>query len=275
MANFTLGKVLRVSPESHAADVMLLESGRILRSIPIMTPFASTNTGLVDLPDPTPESEDAQPIFTGERDMIAGVLKDGQFTYIIGFLFPQVAQAMFQDSNRRIMRHASDVYSSIDKDGNIELHHPSGTYVRFGVTPDHEDLTGQDSDGEWKIDKNTDKKIHLQVVVKNGGEQKAMFHADPDGNVTVTGKGTLDANFEGKVTVETQDEILAKSPAKVTVDAPDAHFTGNISAEGNIAAGGDVSDSKSSIQAMRDTYNSHQHADPQGGKVQATTSKME
>src|SRR3546814_4397963 len=44
----------------------------------------------------------------------------------------QVCQMLFKDLERRINRHASDVYSTIDADGNMEVYHPSGTYLQIG-----------------------------------------------------------------------------------------------------------------------------------------------
>ncbi len=43
---------------------------------------------------------------------------------------------------------------------------------------------------------------------------------------------------------------------------------------GNLVVGGNVSDSAGSMAAMRITYNSHTHVDPQGGSVTATTQTM-
>ena len=40
--------------------------------------------------------------------------------------------------------------------------------------------------------------------------------------------------------------------------------TGNVTADGNVEAGGNVKDSRSSMQAMRTTYNAHVHGVPPG-----------
>ncbi|HET7675830.1 MAG TPA: hypothetical protein VFL54_09940 [Gammaproteobacteria bacterium] len=252
MSDFVLARVLRVHPDSHTADLILYDTGGYFEGARVLTPFATTNTGTVDLADPTEFDPKDAPGLTGNRDMLACVIVHAHMAYVIGFIYPQVAQMMFDDHNRRISRHASDVYSTIDDDGNVEFFHPSGTYVRFGTSPDHEDLTGKDVDGEWKINKNTDKKVHLKVVVANGGEQKAAFSADPDGNVKATGKGALNADFEGDVGVSSQGEITASSPTKVTSDAPMTEVAGDLHVGGSVTCDNDISDAKGSMQEMRD-----------------------
>lgn len=60
-----------------------------------------------------------------------------------------------------------------------------------------------------------------------------------------------------------RDGIYIVSAQQVVVDAPLAHFTGDVSidgelyAQGDIFSDGDVSDASSSMQAMRDIYNAH------------------
>jgi hypothetical protein len=126
----------------------------------------------------------------------------------------------FEQKNRRIVRHASDVYTTIDDAGNTELYHPSGVYFRIGTNPAHEDLSGQDVDGQWKIARNTAQAVHVHLAALNG----TTFDVDPTGNVTVNvPHGTVGLTC----------------PAGVTVTAP-THFVGNMVVDGNVGINGNV-----------------------------------
>lgn len=66
-------------------------------------------------------------------------------------------------------------------------------------------------------------------------------------------------------------EIAVSGCTKVTVDASETEFTGSLSVSGDITSGGNVSDSVSSMAAMRTAYSSDNHggviahANPLGG----------
>lgn len=199
MDSLRLAKVAAVHPEANAVDLIFLSGGGIVPLVQVMSPSASTNTGLADLAQPAvPASGDKYDLTdTGTRDIIAVVGFFMNQPVVLGFLFPQVCQMLFADLERRVARHASDVYTSIDKDGNTEYSHPSGSYSRFGVDPEHEDLTGKDFDAQWKITRNTDKAVHFQLTIKNAGVQKASLNIDPTGNVTLDHVGNLTGNTGG------------------------------------------------------------------------------
>lgn len=83
---------------------------------------------------------------------------------------------------------------------------------------------------------------------------------------------------EGEVALYTDegDSIILKrgnnieinAGTQVTVNSPSLHCSGDINCDG------DINDSAGSMQTMRDTYNAHTHADPQGGNVSPTTDLM-
>lgn len=241
-------KVIAVHPEHHTVDVQFLDNGGYYQGALVLAPWAGTNFGEARLVGPTQQNPDDPPLLTGERDMLAMVLFVRGAAYVLGFIYPQVSQMLFAEQDRQITRHPSDVYTSVDAQGNIELYHPSGTFIRIGESLAHDDLTGKDFDGKWKIEANTERAPGVAVTVANGGEVKSTVAMDQDGNVTVTGTGMLSADFEGAATI--------KSATHVTIDAPDCQMTGNLAVNGNIGAGGNVSDVKGSMQEMRDTYNS-------------------
>lgn len=55
-----------------------------------------------------------------------------------------------------------------------------------------------------------------------------------------------------------------KSTGVCTITAGSINITGDVSITGNLTASGDITDKKSSMQDMRDVYNSHKHTCPDG-----------
>lgn len=225
--SLALGRVAAVHPNDHSVDVVMVADGARLSGVQVMVPFATTSSGEHDLPDvDAPASGDPWSLTerTG-KDMIAVVGYVGRSPIVVGFLFPQVSQMLF-GANRRMMRHTSDVYQTIDGGGETELYHPSGTFVRIGVSPDHEDLTGKDVDGNFAITKNTDKAPHLRVVLAAGGAKKADLHVYPngdiflehDGNLTAHTKGNAAVTVDGSTTVTSTGAAVWNVPAGLTVN---------------------------------------------------------
>lgn len=192
-----LAKVVAVNPGGHAVDLLFLDDGSRVPGVQVMSGSASTNTGTVDLPEPSSGGWDSSASLTGDRDLIAVVGFYRGLPIVQGFLFPQVCQVLFDRKDFKVERHASDVYKTIDKDGNLEVFHPSGTYLRIAENPAHEDLTGADADGKWAITKNTGKAVHIQLTLKNGGAQKFSLNIDPDGNVVLDHIGNFTQNTGG------------------------------------------------------------------------------
>lgn len=198
-----LARVADVHPEDHSVDIVMVDDGSRFPGVQVLTLTATTNSGMADLPDVTKTGEKWSLTESTDRDMIAivGFLAP-TVPIVLGFLFPQVNQVLFADRNRKIERHASDVYTSTDGDGNFELYHPSGTYLRIGTSPDHEDLAGKDYDAKWAITKNTDKAVHVHLRVSSAGAQKATLDIDPGGNVGLDHVGNLTTHTGGNATVD-------------------------------------------------------------------------
>ena len=245
MSGAKKARVVEIHPEDHSCDVVMLSDGSRLAGVQIMSTSASTNTGLNDLVKPaTAPGGDKWAVSqrTG-RDVIAIIdWCEGQ-PYVVGFLFPQICQMTFKEENRKVDRHASDFYHTVDGKGNAEWYHPSGTYLRIGESPAHEDLTGKDFDKKWKIANNTGTAPHVQLVVASGGAPKCTVNIDPGGNVTVTSVAA------GKFVF----------PAGTRVETPLTTFTGDVKVDGNIKADGEITDHTRSMQADRDLYNAHKH----------------
>lgn len=273
--SFRLAQVTRIRPGGHAVDLVFVDDGYRVAGVQVISSAASSNTGLNDLP----ETE------TG-RELIAVVIFMAGMPLVIGFLFPQISEMLFSDPGRKITRHSSDVYSSIDRDGNAEWYHPSGTYIRIGTTPAHEDLTGKDFDQKWRTRRNTDKAVHFHLEIQNGGVSKGVIDIDPNGNGTLTLKGDLSVDVSGNLNATIGGNATVNVTGAVAGYAASWSFTGpatfnqavtvkgllagqaglaisggsGASITGSLSATGDVTAGSISLQG-------HTHSDPQGGTV--------
>lgn len=251
-------KVVGVHPEGYAVDIVFVDTGARANWVQVLAVGASTNTGLMDMPEPAKPAGAYGMTDSKDRDVYALVgLVGGGVPIVLGFLYPQVCQMLFRDMNRKIERHASDWYTSVDGAGNFEACHPSGTYFRIGGTAAHEDLTGEDFDGKWAITKNTDAAVHVHLSVKNAGVEKASVSIDPAGNIAIQADGTTSLNSAGAVTV---------TAPTVTIDAPSSTFTGTVLIEGHLtfedgATGvGTVSVSSGDVTADGKSLKTHTHS---------------
>ncbi|MDP3327209.1 hypothetical protein [Parvibaculum sp.] len=238
-----IAKVAKIHPSGHAADILFLDDNSRVPMVQIMAGAASTDSGINDLASPTvgAAGDPYDPAQTKKRDIyaIVGSIAGGT-PIVLGFLYPQVCQMLFSDMNRRVVRHASDVYETTDADGNHEFYHPSGTYFRVGTSPAHEDLTGKDFDKKWSIERNKDKAVHVHLELKSAGETKVLIDAAPNGNVTVQHVGDLTCETGGNATVTVAGTTVLNSsgavsvncPVSVTVDTPQATFKGRVNVEG-------------------------------------------
>jgi hypothetical protein len=214
-----LARVVATHWDAHTVDLVMVMDGRPVNGVRVMSPMASTNTGLADLPDPVPVSADKALASGGasvEREMIAVVAHFNNLPVVIGFLHPVETQMIFADKERMVYRHASDVYQTIDKDGNFEFSHPGGAYIRIGTTSAHEDLTGKDVNAAWKIKRNTDKQVHIHVEQANG---KATLDIAPDGAIAITTATTVSVNATGDATVTSGGNVSVTAAGTAKVQA--------------------------------------------------------
>lgn len=204
-----IGIVVETHAGDHSVDLVMTDNGARLTGVQVMTPNGSRRTGSTNLPEIKPKGEKWDISQRNDHDdMIAVVDYVGRMPVVKGFLFPQVNQMLFDDPKVRFDRHQSDVYQSIDGDGNIELHHPSGAYIRIGETPDHVDLSSANTDKGLSIDRNTSRKVHLRVELAG---QVARLTMDPTGNCTLE----LDKTFD----LHAKEDIRMKADGDVSIEA--------------------------------------------------------
>lgn len=158
--------VVACHPEDNSVDLVMCDDGARLSGVPVMAHSASARSGSVDMPEmPNKTGEDKWNITKRHgQDMEALVAVMGRGNpIVVGFLYPQISQMTFKDAKRKFTRHQSDVYHTIDGDGNVELYHPSGAYVRIAESLDHEDLEKKNFDESLVLDRNKDKKVGMRV----------------------------------------------------------------------------------------------------------------
>lgn len=226
------GIVVATHPEDHSVDLVMADDGSRLVGVQVLTPSGSARTGTVDLPA-VPESANKWDITKRNgQDMEALVGFLGRNPVVVGFLYPQVNQVLSKDPKARYSRHQSDVEWMIDGDGNIQLNHPGGAYVRIGETPDKVDTAGKNADGNAKADRNTGRKVNVRVGLAGNAVVLTMT---PDGSVTF--------KLEQDFTIEAEGNALIKAPGGITLDTPEARCTGNLTVDGALTYKGGMNGS--------------------------------
>lgn len=252
-------RVVAVDWKSHTVDLKMSGDGRSFQDVRVMSSSASSDSGLSDLPKPGAlDNITGLPKTNSDRSVIAVVAFYNDLPVVIGFIHPQTSQLRLNDDERMINRHASDVYHTIDKDGNMELRHPSGLYIRIATDPAHEDLTPKSYGEKWKITKNTDKQVHLHIEQAGGA---ATLDIAPNGAIVVTTASTLTATAVGAATVTSSASVTVNAPI-CTINAPNITLNGNTVVNGSVTVSGDV-------VAGGVSLDTHTHPDAQGGDTGA------
>jgi hypothetical protein len=248
--SIAIGVVVATYPEGQSIDVLLPEDGSRLSNVQVMVQTGSSDTGMLDLPDVGAAADDTRWNITlpVERTLRAVLASYRGIPVCIGFLLPQVSEMTFQRKNFMINRHASDVYSTINANGDMETYHPSGSYFRVGASPAHEDLTLQDYDKKWAIDQNTDTAVHVHLVVANAGDIVATVDIDPKGNVNIQCKGSLNVTVGGDLVAAVFGKASIDSTGNMEFTAPEIVFNGAMVINGTTQMNGAVT-SNSTVTA--------------------------
>jgi hypothetical protein len=219
-----IGVVVAVYPQGNSIDVLMPKSGDTLSNVQCVSFTGSDSTGVIDLPEiglPVDQTRfDFNVVGTAARKVRAIIDKIDGIPICMGFLLPQVTQVTFDRNNFRVNRHASDVYSTTNANGDHEWYHPSGTFLRVAASPAHEDLTDQDYDQSWKIAQNTAAAPYVNLVVANAGAQVAQIEVDPSGNITIAHNGNLTVTTKGNADVTVTGTTTVNSTGAATIEAP-------------------------------------------------------
>ncbi len=222
----TIGKVFRVTPEANMVDVLLMDGTR-LKNVQVMAPYASSNTGLMNLPVPKydVELEDKDfPLETAgqtEVDVFAVVSFLGNSILrpiVLGFLFPEENQVLCgrsdntgnSDGSMYFWKHSSNVHKIIDKDGQIQISHPSGLLIKIGtydtgLTPAEQQITLNNWDKDIRPIKTGNPQAEDDA--KSPAPYVHVYHpsgsyitVDDEGDVTVYGVKDASVTIKGNVT---------------------------------------------------------------------------
>lgn len=265
------GVVVATHPDDHSVDLVMVDDGSRVIGAQVMSWNGSSRSGKIDLPSVDQKLNKWDITKRGDQEVIAMVGYVGRQPVVLGFRYPQISQMTFSDPKFRIDRHQSDVYSSIDGDGNIELHHPGGAYIRFGEQPDHVDLSSKNADASFALDRNTGRKVYLRVELAGN---VARLTLSPDGECTLTldksfdlhakediklkADGDVSIEAAGKVDIKAGDTIKTESVGNTTIHAPTITEQGNVSTTGSLDVQGDTS-VKSITSNGKNISDSHYH----------------
>lgn len=203
------GIVVAVHADDHSVDLVMADDGSRLSGVQVFTPNGSARSGNVDLPYVPERSGDKWDITKmSGQDMKAIVGFIGRNPVVLGFLYPQINQMLLNDGRIKRYRHPSDVELTIDGDGNTQLAHPSGTYIRIGEVPDFDDVASKAADSS-ATDRNKDKKVSVRIGMAGGS---AKLTISPGGEITV--------ETESDVMVDAKGAVTVKSPVGITLETP-------------------------------------------------------
>jgi hypothetical protein len=252
---FYKARVVAVHSEVPAVDIVILDDGRRFSGVQILSQHASGDTGSVNIPTPsvTNSKDPFSSQNTGQRDMFCLVtFVSRDIPVVVGFLPPKVSQMQFSVNNFNIERHASDVYSSISENGDIEMHHPSGTYLKIGTSSVHTDLTGTDYNGKWKLKNNLNTLPNVCVQVANINGVQATINIGPTGNITINNAGATAITTFGTTAITSTGEVTITAP-NIVLDST-VHIKKAVTVDADVVALG--------ISSIH-----HLHADPEGGNT--------
>jgi hypothetical protein len=170
VSGLSLGKVSSIYPESNMVDIVLFD-GTVFQKVQVLSGYASSRSGISCLPIPEYKNSSNQFINLVDKNNplgMAGQTENDIFVVVgylggyllnpvvIGFLFPEDCEVLCgrdskgnEDGSMFLWKHESNVYvrvakgyeaGSEDRDGaggtqvtpDIEISHPSGTFIKIG-----------------------------------------------------------------------------------------------------------------------------------------------
>lgn len=256
--SFRQGIVVETHPEDNSVDLVMVDDGKRLTGVQVKTLNGSARTGTVDLPVIPPKKNKWDITEQTDQDLIAIVGYIGRQPFVNGFLFPQINQMLSKDGKRKIYRHQSDFAYFIDGDGNLQVDHPSGLYVRMGETPDREETAGKNADANAAADRNTSRRVNIRIGLADGKGEititpegkvrfqiKGDYEIENDGHTSVKSKGDVTVETEANASVKAQGTARVESTGPATMkapsilfDTPQAQFTGTVTSVGDMIANG-------------------------------------
>jgi len=284
-----LAQVESVLREEHALSVLLSglstitgADGTPTLKVRVMEHRAGPWVGTRDLPR------------VGDQGVVAFLHGSEHSGVWLGSLYQDLDNIVTRNHDERLSHHDSGVWSRLDKDGQAEWSHPSGTYLRVGsgtaLTPDpstgtprsrHERQGRARRTVAYNIPSKPVPTVHLHH--SSGTE----FTIAPDGAITITGtktqretiaqavtehyKSTWSLTVDDNGTVTGLKNLLIQADDVTIISthaAPGAHMhLGGTGGEDFIALRG-------GLQNIQAVFNGHTHPDPQGGNTSPPTQQI-
>lgn len=212
--------IVESHPTDHSVDLVMVDDGTRHLGVQVATMNGSARSGTVDLPE-VPKRDNKWDITqrTGQ-DMQALVAFVGRNPVVVGMLYPQVNQMLLKDPKARRFRHQSDVETLIDGDGNVQLTHPSGTYIRIGEAIDSDTLNGKHADSS-ATDRNQSKAVNIHIGMAGGSLE-----------LTLSPAGAVSLRCNQGVSIEAGQASTFKAPW-ITLDTAETTITGNLTVQGD------------------------------------------
>lgn len=208
-------------------DVLMTGTGARLSNVQMASHDASSNSGTANLPSIGNPIDDTRWTWIQDpaRTVYAVMASVGGMPICLGLLYPQVGQMQFAAPDQKIVRHSSDFYELTQANGDHEMSHPSGSFVKIGSNGTHTDLTARDVDGNWKIANNTGAAGHINMTVANAGSVVATIDIDSSGNIAINHNGNLTVTTKGNanVTVDGTTEVTSEGAVTVNASAGTTH----------------------------------------------------
>lgn len=128
-------KVIGFNINAGTADVSTIDDNipylyncKILCSKPV-----SFKYGEKYIPAFQADPETSTVMSPGDIYCVAAYTGDYQNTVILGFLYPNQTELSVPEYGLYLFRHESDIVIMMRADGTMELYHPSGSYIKFGL----------------------------------------------------------------------------------------------------------------------------------------------
>lgn len=226
------GIVVATHPEDHSVDLVMADNGSRLVGVQVISQNGSTRTGSTDLPDTPVRKNKWDVTEETDQEMIALVDNVGGIPVVIGFLFPQINQMLWNDPKLKMSRHQSDVSWMVDGEANIQLDHPSGAYIRIGEEPARVVMDKTNADGSSVKDRNLERKVNVrigladnmvEVTLTPDGDMivklKKNLEVDADGLMRMTTKQTFDIQAVGNITLKTDADAVVSAGGSINAEA--------------------------------------------------------
>lgn len=265
-------KVIAVHRDDHTVDVAFMD-GSTVRRVPVLSGWLGSNHGAVGLTAPTYDphvlAKKTYPNVAGDtvqppanpsnvgRDQYAAVLQMeghgfGSAGYVVlGFFSAQVSEMLFpagegnEFTDMLLVRHPSDVQTTIDKNGKVSIQHPTGTRITIGTGAVN--LTKKDYDERYEIRHNKEALTDIEAVTMGQSEIEASLLLKTNGKADLYGKREVNIHTKaathiilnedtGSIDIFADNLVTLHTSGGATITLQGGNIT--ISAPGTVAVSG-------------------------------------